>query len=341
MTASLRCLGVGLSVFALAGVLSPSIAAAAPTPAPASSTSTSSAQATPGQSPSSRVTYQRDPGAFSLGVSPARLAFGQKDIGSTQPITVINRGQAPLAVTVQKRSFTVGSDGSVRYEKDAPHSGSSWVSVSPEQLQIEPGAAQVVTATVRAPKTYEPGDHQVALVFVVPAAESGGNIKVRRGVGLPIYITAPGEVVDSVSLSGLAAPGFATGGPVAITATVTNAGTVHHDFRAPSPLTVAGAGTAEPFPDFTVPRSSTRDIATTWEPPFLCVCHLTVTMTSADGGPQSQSVRVVVFPWPWFAAAIGAVLLVLLLVRTGRRHYRAKVHQAAAALSARVSAGDV
>jgi hypothetical protein len=210
--------------------------------------------------------------------------------------------------------------------------------VSPKQVTLRPGKAQVVTATIKAPKAYEPGDHQMALVFMVPAGKSDKNIRVNRGVGLPIYITAPGPVVDSVALTGLDAPGFVSGGSVPITATVTNHGTVHHDFRAPSPLTVTGAGKAKPFPDFTVPRDSVRDVATTWDPPFLCVCHPTVTMTSADGGVQT--VRVIVFPWQWFAAGVGAVLLVLLLVRTSRRRYQATVAKAAAALSARVSAGD-
>jgi hypothetical protein len=342
MSAPLRCIiAAGLGVLALAGPLSPTVASAAPSPVPTSSDAESTTAATPAGSPSSSASYQRDPGDFSLTVSPTRLAISQRDIGSTQRVTLINRGQAALAVTVQKRNFTVGSDGSVKYQEDAPYAASSWVTVSPEQVLVEPGEAQVVTATVQAPKTYEPGDHQMALVFVVPAGRSAGNIKVNRGVGLPIYITAPGPVVDSVSLTGLAAPGFVSGGSVPITATVRNSGTVHHDFRKPSPLTVTGAGAAEPFPDFTVPRGSVRDVATTWDPPFLCICHPTVTMTSADGGVQSQTVRVTVFPWPWFAAGIGAVALVLLLVRTGRRRYQATVARAAAALSARVSAGDV
>ncbi|MGI3783972.1 MAG: hypothetical protein ACRYG2_24680 [Janthinobacterium lividum] len=287
------------------------------------------------------MSYQRDPSAFSLTVSPARLVIGQGDIDSTQRITLVNRGQAPLAVMVQKRNFTVGSDGSLRYQEDAPNAASSWMSVSPKKVLLEPGKAQVVTATVQAPTTYEPGDHQVALLFMVPAGESTANIKINRGVGLPVYITAPGPVVDAVSLTGLAAPGFVSGGSVPITATVTNHGTVHHDFRQPSPLTVTVAGTAKPFPDFTVPRDSVRDVATTWDPPFVCVCHPTVTLASADGGVLSQTVRVIVFPWPWFAGAVGTSLVVLLLIRISRRRYQATVAKAAAALSARVSAGDV
>lgn len=329
MRAPPRCtVAVGLSVLALAGALSPIDASAAPTPA------------APTPTPSSSESYKRDPANFSLTVSPARLAIGQGDIGSTQQVTLINRGQAPLAVTVDKRNFTVGSDGSIRYQDDAPYAASSWVSVSPKQVLIEPGKAQVVSATVKAPKGQEPGDHQVALVFMVPAEKSDKNIKISRGVGLPVYITAPGPVVDAVSLSGLRAPPFASLGSVPITATVTNHGTVHHDFRRPSPLTVTAPGTAEPFPDFTVPRDSVRDIATTWNPPFLCVCHPTVTMTSADGGLQTHSVRVIVFPWQWFAGGVGALLVVLLLVRVSRRRYRASVAKAAAAMTASVSSGD-
>jgi hypothetical protein len=56
---------------------------------------------------------------------------------------------------------------------------------------------------------------------------------------------------------------------------------------------------------------------------------------------MSRTVRVIVFPWQWFGAALGAVLLILLLVRTSRRRFHANVAKAAAALSARVSAGDV
>ena len=334
MTAPLRCLiAAGLGVLALAGALNPSVASAAPTPEPTSSSSASGGPATPASTPSSSVSYRRDPGSFSLTVSPTRLAIGQRDIGATQQITLVNRGQASLAVTAQKRNFTVGSDGAIRYQDDAPYAASSWVTVTPQQMVIEPGQAQLVTATVQAPEVYEPGDHQMALVFVVPAGETDDNVKVNRGVGLPVYITAPGDVVDAVSLSGMDAPKFTAGGSVPITATVTNEGTVHHDFRKPSPLTVTGAGTAEPFPDFTVPRDSVRNIATTWDPPFLCICHPTVTLSSANGGVQSETVQVVVFPWPWFAAGLGALLVLLASVTLARRRYAANVAEAAARLN--------
>jgi hypothetical protein len=64
-------------------------------------------------------------------------------------------------------------------------------------------------------------------------------------------------------------------------------------------------------------------------------------MTSVNGGTQTASVRVVVFPWQWFAGGLAAVLLLLLIARLARRHYRNQVLKAAAALQHSDSGGDV
>lgn len=334
MTAPFRCfIAVGLSVLVLTGTLSPVSASAAPAPTPpptASSPATSTSPQPP--RPSSSTSYHRDDEDYSLTVSPTRLTVGQRNLGDTQKVTVINRGRQPLGITVQKRNFSANIDGSLTYEEDAPYAASAWVTVSPTKLTLAPGQAQVVTATIAAPSGHEPGDHQMALVFLVPSGHSEGNVLVNRGIGLPVYITAPGPIDKSVDLSDLRAASFVRRGPVDITATVHNNGTVHEDFRAPSPLTVQAPGKPAAFPDFTVPRNAVRNIATTWDPPLLCVCHPTVTLTGPDGVTQSDSIRVIVFPWDLFAGLVGAGLLIALAVRLLRRRYQASVARAAAAL---------
>jgi hypothetical protein len=316
---------------------SPIMAAAAPTerPGPGPSASAPAGDSTPHSSTS----YSLAPQQFGLSISPVRLIVSPTDIDKTQQITVANRGQAPLTVTVETRNFTTSASGSLDYKKDAPYGAASWLTVQPTRFTLASGEAQIVTADITPPASPEPGDHQVALVFLIPGGVAEGNIKINRGIASPAYITVPGTVDDSVSLTGLSAPRFAKGGPVSVTATVHNLGTVHRDFRAPTPLTVDSAGTKTPFPDFTVPRDSTRDISVAWDPPLICICHPTAHFANTGEAVQSQSVRVIVFPWHLLALLVAGVVLLLFVVRLGRRRFRAQVMKAAA-LHNVVSGGD-
>ena len=298
-----------------------------------SEANTSDPPAPTGDTPTNSTSYRPAPTEFSLTVSPTRLVVGPADISSTPEILVVNRGHVPVEVNVQKRDFTGGTDGSLVFQKHAPYSASSWVTVSPTNFRVAPGAAQAVTANITVPPKPEPGDHQVALVFLVPAGETSANIRINRGVATPMYITVPGPTDDSASITDLGARGFVLGGgSVDLTAKVHNNGTVHRDFRATTRLTVDAAGTPNAFPDFTILRGSTRDIGTTWDPPLLCVCHPTVSFRNADGSVQTATVRVIVFPLHLLGILVGALLLVFVGVRLWRRQYRANVTRAAANL---------
>jgi hypothetical protein len=287
--------------------------------------------------PSTSTSYNPSPSTFSLTVSPTRLIIPAADLRTRQKITVINRGHAPVNVVVQKRNFTGGIDGSLDFQNAAPYAAATWVTVAPSSFTIAPETSQIVTADIKVPTSPEPGDHQVALVFLVPAGATDANIKINRGVATPVYITVPGATDDSVSLSNLHAGSFATGGPVTIAATVHNTGTVHRDFRGATQLKVGGAG-ATVFPDFTVVRDSTRDISTTWNPPLMCVCHPKVSVVDAGGVTHTSTIRVIVFPVPLAAIALGALVLLVLIAYLLRRRYRRDIARAAA--NGPVSSGD-
>jgi archaellum component FlaG (FlaF/FlaG flagellin family) len=291
-------------------------------------------------SPSMSTSYTLKPTDFSLLVSPTRLVVRQADQATTQDIRVVNRGQASAQVTVQKRNFTAGVDGSLNYQDDAPYGAAEWLSVGRDSFELTPGSTEVTTVKVTAPEDSEPGDHQVAIVFLVEAGETSANIKINRGIAVPTYITVSGAIDTSASLSNLAAPGFATTGPVPLTATVSNTGTVHRDFRGNESLPIDTAGDRASFPDFTVPRGSVRDISTTWDPPLMCICNPTVQFTNADGTVQSATVRVIVFPLHMLAIFVGLLLVVGLGMLVARRSYRANVTKAAVAMNRPAGRGD-
>jgi hypothetical protein len=317
-----------LAMFVVGAFLSVSVgggpaahAAGSPSPSPSSSHGTTT------------TTYGAGTASFSLTVSPTRLDVRPADNAETQRIHVVNGGQAPMSVTVQKRNFTGDADGAMNFQATAPYSASPWVTVSPMRFTLTPGATQTVTAAISVPTNPEPGDHEVALVFLAPAGRTKANIKINRGIAIPAYITVPGPTSDAASPADLSGPSFATGGPVTISAQVNDTGTVHRNFRGATPLRITGAGSAAAFPDFTVMRDSTRDVSTTWNPPFMCICHPTVSIVDAGGVVRSASVRVIVFPVGLFAIVLAGLLVLAVAIRVTRRRYRASVLTAAARIS--------
>ncbi len=108
---------------------------------------------------------------------------------------------------------------------------------------------------------------------------------------------------------------------------------MHQDYRGSTALDVSASGTTTPFPDFTILRGSTRDVSTTWDPPFMCICHASVSITARDGTQQTKSVRVIVIPFRTLAIIGGVLLLLALLAFWMRRRYRASVQREAARLA--------
>jgi P pilus assembly chaperone PapD len=286
-----------------------------------------SATETPAPSPTSSASYNIRDTPFSLTVSPTRLVLTEADNGTTQEVLVVNQGETPVHVDVQKQDFTGARDGSLAFIEESPYSAVNWVEVSPSAFDLEPGQSQTVLATMQVPADPAPdvGDHQVALVFLVPAGDTDANVKVNRGIATPVYVTVPGAIDDTVTISSLSAPWFSGGGPVTVTATVENSGNVHRDFRGDTALDIVGAGTA--FSDFTVARETTRDITATWNPPPFCICDLSASIENADGVSEAGPVRVIVFPLiPALIALIAlvVVIVVVLLVRRSARKARPK-----------------
>ena len=246
------------------------------------------------------------------------MTYDQSNLGQKQKITVVNRGRTALPVSVSKRNFVAKPDGSLVYQADAPYAASQWLTMSPTTFTLRPGETRTVETTIKLPVRAEPGDHQVAVVFLVPAGRTSANIQINRGVATPIYITVPGKITNSTTISKLSAPRFAVGGPVTLTATIRNLGTVHRDFRGSTPLTVTVGGKSVAFPDFTVLRGATREVSMTWHPPLMCVCTPKVEIDN-DGSRVETSTQVIVFPLQWAGIVVLCVLGALLALWFFRR----------------------
>lgn len=277
---------------------------------------------------------------FSLSVTPARLVVPPGELGADQVFRVTNGGDAPIDVHVEKSDFTADRSGTVVLRERAPYSASTWVTAVPGEFRLAPGVTRQVRVRIAVPDAPEPGDHQVALVFTVDAGARGGNIRINRGVGVPLFIGVPGYTHDAAEVTALRAPGFAVGGPVPITAGIRSTGTAHRDFLGAGRLSVRVNGADVPFPGFTVMRGATREVTTRWDPPTMCVCRATVSVPLPGGLVRALTVTIVVFPAHLLAVLLIALALVLLLVRFLRRGHRARVVAVAGAMSAVHGGGD-
>ena len=333
----LRRLALVPGVLALvAGTLGTSVAVAETPSSPPTATPTPTASTVPTPGAAS-TSYRLRSDAFGLALSPARVVVSPQDVTKAQQVTAVNQGQSPLDVTVQKRDFVQQPDGSLRWQDDAPYGASSWMTVSPKRFTLAPGAAQVVTADIDMPAEPDLGDHQAALVFLVPPTAAQGNVRLNRGIGAPVLITVPGPVDDSVAVRSLHARGFSWTRDVPLRATVESTGTVHRDFRGAGALSVTSGGSATRLPDFTVGRGSLRDVDVVWRAPLLCLCHPTLTVPG--GVPATAATRVLVFPW-YLAVGVLAGLLLALGVVVRRRHLRQTRPDLGGAAAATTGAGE-
>jgi len=293
----------------LAGILS--VAAGPATAAQASST------------PGTGVPHGK---GVSMLITPTRLIIAARHVDQTQRLEIENRGSVTLNVHVGLDQLTQRRDGASVVAPQGPYSATHWITVVPDHFSVPSATRRYVLLHIRVPAHPEPGDQDLALTFLLPAQSGHGNIRIASGIGVPTVITVPGRVIDHVNVNSLTAPGFSDGGPIELTATVSETGDVHHSFTGPDNQLTARAGRAAIlFPPLTVLRGSTVTFTTKWtHHPIACVCHLSTTIVS-DGRRSVATATVVIFPVVQASAGFAVLLALLIFFLLYRRAWHRKL----------------
>jgi hypothetical protein len=259
-------------------------------------------------------------------VSPPVLIIKASQVTKVQRLEIENRGSIRLDVHIRLEGLAQRANGSSLLEPYAPYSAVNWVTVAPSHLQVSPGTRRYVSVRFQLPRHPEPGDHHVAIIFMTPPQPGRGNIHIAGGIGVPTIITVPGSAADHVSVTSLVSPGFAISGPIVLTATVRESGTIHHSFTGPHGRLIARSGGAIiMWPPITVLRDSTVNLVTRWmNPPFICICHITTTVVS-DGHRSVAAATVVIFPLVQLLAGIGVLVALVLAFLLARRYRRGRL----------------
>jgi hypothetical protein len=134
---------------------------------------------------------------ISVEVSPLRveLAAGPGS-ATTQGITVVNAGKAPVRVRATVTDWDLSRDGTPQFESavpDGPYSATSWTRVAPPEQVIEPGSEAIVRFAMTVPASVEPGGYRTGVLFEFgpgtsdPAAR-GREVMFKSRIATLIYV---------------------------------------------------------------------------------------------------------------------------------------------------------
>ena len=283
--------------------------------------------------PPASPTGSPDSGAlFSLTVSPGRIVIPEGPSHQEAAFQVSNSGGEDLDIVVATGELSQRPDGSLRFDRATQGTAAGWVVPVPRTFSLKPAESRAVNVTIDIPADPEPGDHQVGLTFLVPVKGSFGTVNINRGIGTELLIAVPGPVVHQVKLASLSGPWFSDGGPVPLSLSVRNGGTVHEDYYQPHGMLGSASGGSVAFPDFSVLRQTERTVRAEWSnPPLLCWCTVRAYGDDGNGRNVSASTRVFVFP---FRLLIGLLVAsVGLYLASSELRNRRATRQAAAATS--------
>lgn len=260
---------------------------------------------------------------FSLTLYPARILVPAQGLSNVQTVNLVNSGRVPVHVTAEKDGFNQAPDGTIHFTRATGALARVLGDHHAERVRAGSGPAPGGARPRCCALGSGTGEHQVGVVFLVPAGKSAQNVAINRGIGTQLLISVPGPIVDRIALAKLAGPGLVDGGPATFTVTVHNRGTIHHDFVRPRQLVARVHGKSVKFPDFTVLRGSSRVVSTQWQhPPLVCLCRVTLAADDGQGHQIVVSRQVIVFPLRFSA---GLLLLALGLALAQRRRRARRV----------------
>ena len=148
-------------------------------------------------------------------------------------MTVSNGFTYALDMQVEARGLGQELDGSyvplTKDEDQSPYSALTYITlIDKSSLLLEPGASEVVKATINAPLDAAPGT-RYACIYIHSAATGEGPVGVSVAAIVPVVVTVPGATqVKTGEITGLTVGELKSGQPIEISTTFNNIGTYHY-----------------------------------------------------------------------------------------------------------------
>jgi len=259
----------------------------------------------------------------SLGVSPAIieevLAPGEE---KKTGVWVLNITDFSLPIKANQESFTVQAD--LLRGAGQTFNASSWLRITPQNFILSAHEQKKIEIIIDVPPNAEPGGHY-ATVYFQPLV-SASNIRsqttyLSAKVGVLMFLTVKGKIIEQANLQGLETRSFSQFGPTDFSLSFQNQGNVH---LLPSGEVVIKnfwgkeVGKAPFNPQIVLPKTE-KKIKTQWSKKFLLgrfSAQAYVSYGSANAKLRSEPIIFWVIPWlPLFLLTVLVVLCIVVRKR--------------------------
>ncbi|OGG45373.1 hypothetical protein A2673_01110 [Candidatus Kaiserbacteria bacterium RIFCSPHIGHO2_01_FULL_50_13] len=177
-----------------------------------------------------------------------------------------------------------------------------WITLdAPDSFVFGKGQSRNITYTIRAPSHAEPGGHFGVVFFKASDANEQGQLKVGTRVGVLVFITVPGNQLQSGNVLDFSGPFFVQKGPVEFTIKFENTGTVHFEPKGTITITnIFGkeVGVVEVAGQAVLP-TGVRDLAAAWNAEGLLIGRYVAEINIVDGeGRELTANRIAFYAFP-------------------------------------------
>jgi hypothetical protein len=149
-------------------------------------------------------------------------------------------GDPSMDIMIEVMGLGQGLDGAYQELTEAddrgPYSARSFVSVTPDGFQLEPGGSQEVAVSIDVPDNVGAGG-RYAVLYTHSTPAGQGNVGIASAIGTIIVLTVSDtELTEAGSITDLNVAEVASGEPLDITAILKNTGNYHYKAQAKATL---------------------------------------------------------------------------------------------------------
>lgn len=270
-------------------------------------------------------------------IPPSFELFANPGDSISDKLRVRNDSAVETKYSVLVEDFrAVGEEGQVDLIDDqssTTYSAASWVSPSPKNFTLKPGAEIEIPFTINIPKDAEPGGHYCSILIKMggEASLEGTGATVSSRVGSLILLRVSGNVKEEASVESFKSDkSYYQGSPVNFELRVKDNGSNHIRPKGTIVITnLFGQKITElPLNGLNVLPGAIRKMDTRWEFTSSLANRFTATLVATYGQqnkPLSATTSFTIFP-KYLAIISGAVLLVIILLILGRKKVKRILH---------------